>query len=77
LAVIPIDAEGHIILAGHIYGDLHARFVDGTSVLTSRVMLYEGGIAFTKSSVYRLGTPYDPKVEVNWNDVNTQKKIGE
>ena len=75
--IIPIDVEGHILLAGHIYGDIKSRFVDGTAVLTSRIMLYEGGIAFTKNSAYKLGTPYDVGNVINIEELNKQKKIGE
>lgn len=57
LVQIGVDYFRHPVyrLSGDIYGDVKGQFPDGTNVLTSNVRLVEGGIVYTKNSIYHLG----------------------
>ena len=39
---------------GEIYSDTRGRFPDGTLVTTSKVLKVEGGLLYTKNSIYKL-----------------------
>lgn len=51
-------------IAGHIYDDIHQRWVDGTYILTSNIKglhnveLKEGDTVVTTNSTYLLGKPH-------------------
>ena len=52
-----------VVIVGDIYNDIKRRFVNGTTIQTSRVLYadFENGIVTTKNSIYYLelrGTPY-------------------
>ena len=52
------------VIIGEINGDVHNRWLDGTSILTSPIdglsemKLKEGTIVETMNSVYKLGKPW-------------------
>ena len=50
-----IDPQGaKTFLTGHIYGDRKLRFSDGCWITTSEVQRWEGDVAFTRNSIYRV-----------------------
>ena len=53
------NAERHtyganVVYSGHIYGDVHKRFDDGTYIRTSQVKRVEDDLAYTLNSIYKI-----------------------
>ena len=48
--------QGRVVLSGTIFNDIKKRFLDGTSITTSRVLKadFVNGVVETKNSVYHL-----------------------